>query len=147
MTLKERYMALPHLRQIFIWVLAGVLLLLLVIYGGGYLRDKWDQHRYEAARAADAKKATAAEALAQQAIGEAQRAIKDKQEALQQAAEIQKQLDLALQALNDSTKTAQQKREIYNSIKDRTAPVIVTPDNSIGELCKRAAEAGIKCEQ
>jgi hypothetical protein len=143
--IKDSYRALPHSRQVIIWLVTGVLLLLFFIYGGGYLRDKWDQRKYEQTIAIDAKRAKDAETIRDQALVVAQQKNEESKEWQRRADELQKQLNVALEVLADDSKTAQQKREVYNQIKDRTAPIVVTRDNSIDELCQRAAAAGIKC--
>jgi len=143
MTLKERYLALPHITHLIIYVCGGVLLLLLFVYGGGYLRDKWNQKKYEETLAADSKKATDAEQKEQQALGVAQQAIAERDAALKQANDAHQQLVEAVGILNDATKSTQQKRDAYNKIINQPVPVISTPGQSVEDFCTRAKSLGL----
>src|ERR1043166_287447 len=97
--LKDRYLNLPHFSHILIWLGVGVLLLLGIIYGGSYLKDKWNQRKYEQTIAADSKKAKDAETLRDQALGVAQQKNEESKEWQKRADEYKQQLDEALKVL------------------------------------------------
>lgn len=146
--LKERYLALSHRTHIIIWFVVGSVSIVAALYGFGWARDKIQQHRYEATRAADIKKATEQEKIAQEALQQAKLFQQQRDAAVKQADEAHKQLDEALAVLADATKTAGEKRKAYEEIKNRTAPVIVTGGESVDDLCARAAAVNhnIKCQ-
>jgi uncharacterized protein HemX len=147
-TLKERYLALPHTTHVLIYLGIGIVAFGLLMWGTGKAKDAWELHQYNKTRAADTKKAQEEEQLAQQAVGQAKAKEAEADQWKAKAAELEQQRDLALQALADSSKTAQQKRQAYEEIRNRPTPVVVTVDNSVDELCQRAAaiNPGLKCE-
>lgn len=144
-TLKQQYLALPHLTHVLIWLVAGLVLSGILIVVIGRVRDAWQLHEYNKVRTADIQKAQVAEQLAQQAVGQAKQKDNESKAWEAKAAELEKQRDLALQALANSSETANQKRQAYESIRNRPIPVVVTSDQSIDDLCKSAAAHGISC--